>query len=115
MEFKGLIDLLTLLVAIILKLVVVGVMLVKTSRWTWLGRGFLLLFAVLALAFVNSLIWKVVGVEQPDVTYFGIRGLFILNCLVILESLRRYEWPDGADGIQWRNLLGLTDDTGETP
>lgn len=115
MDITLLVDLATLFLAIVLKLVVAGVMLVKTVRWTWLGRGFLMLFATLAVAFINSLVWKIVGVNQPDVIYFGLRAIFILDCILILEGLRRHDWTGHANGIQWAQLLGFDNRIGERP
>lgn len=80
--------------------------LVTTHVWTLLGRGLLGLFVILTVAFVTSLAWRLAGQPQPDIAYYAIRALFIVDVITILWGLRRYDWPERPDGIQWDQLFG---------
>ena len=100
-------NLITVFLVVILKYTLAGVLLVMTRRWTWLGRGLLLMFLLMGTAFGVPLLLRFLGTTTPAWFYDGLRVLFIIDSIAILAGLARYDWPERPDQIQWESLLGL--------
>jgi hypothetical protein len=109
MNFDQIYNLVTLLLVSVLKFTLFFVLLIKTHTWTWLGRGLLIMFLLFGVAYSLPFL-RLVGWEVPYWLTQGLRLVALIDSLVILVALLRYDWEDAPSGIQWGRLLGIKRD-----
>jgi hypothetical protein len=99
-------NLVTLGMMVILKFTLAIVLLLRTTTWTMLGRGLLVMFFLFGVAYALPFL-RLSGLSIPDWVTQVLRAIAIIDGLVILIALYRYDWPATPTRVQWGDLLHL--------
>jgi hypothetical protein len=105
--FDAIYNLVTIGLIVILKFTLAIVLLLRTTAWTMLGRGLLVMFFLFGVAYALPFL-RLAGLDIPDWVTQILRAIVIVDCLVILVALYRYDWPDIPVRVQWGELLHLS-------
>jgi hypothetical protein len=102
--FDMIYNLITLGLLVILKFTLAIVLLVRTTHWTMLGRGLLVMFFLFGFVYALPFL-RLAGFAIPEWVTQALRAIVITDCLVILVALYRYDWPETPARVQWGDLL----------